>query len=199
MAYAKPRPNIVMITPDFQLQPTLQNEFVKIRPLAAEDFDTLYLVASDPLIWEQHPNKNRYQLEAFQNFFKGAMESGGAFLVFDTQTNETIGSSRFCDAEEDDPSCVAIGYTFLARDHWGSTYNQALKKLMIDHAFRFVDRVVFHIGAENRRSQNAIEKVGAKKVAEIEMEYYGEPSKLNFTYQIDKIAWQPNNTNSAIP
>jgi len=178
-----------MIPPDFALQPTLQNAFIKIRPLVPEDFETLYSVASDPLIWEQHPNKNRYQFEAFQNYFKGAIESGGAFLVFDAATGEAIGSSRFCDAENGNPLSIAIGYTFLARSHWGSTYNHALKKLMIDHAFKFVDSVVFHIGALNIRSQKAIEKLGAIKTGEIEMEYYGEPSKLNFVYEIAKKNW----------
>jgi len=179
-----------MLPPNLPLQPTLENEAVKIRPLQAADFETLYSIASDPLIWEQHPNKNRYQKEAFQNFFKGAMESGGAFLVLDAQTNEPIGSSRYSDVQNNDAQSIGIGYTFLARSHWGGRYNPALKKLMIDHAFQFVDSVVFHIGAVNIRSQKAIEKIGAQKVAEVEMEYYGEPSKLNFVYQVDKQDWE---------
>ena len=178
-----------MLPPNFPLQPTLQNEAVKIRPLIEEDFETLYSIASDPLIWEQHPNKNRYQKEAFQNFFKGAIESGGAFFVLDAVTEEPIGSTRFCDAGKEDTNCIAVGYTFLARSHWGGRYNPALKKLMIDYALQFVDHIVFHIGAVNIRSQKALERVGAIKVAEIEMEYYGEPSKLNFVYQIDKADW----------
>ncbi len=178
-----------MLPPNFPLQPNLQNEAVKIRPITEADFETLYSIASDPLIWEQHPNKNRYQKEAFQNFFKGAVESGGAFVVLDAATNELIGCTRFCNAGKDDANCIAIGYTFLARNHWGGMYNPALKKLMIDYALQFVDHIIFHIGAVNIRSQKAIERVGAKKVAEIEMEYYGEPSKLNFVYQIDKADW----------
>ncbi|MES2774064.1 MAG: GNAT family N-acetyltransferase [Bacteroidota bacterium] len=177
-------------TPPFDLQPTLENQFVKIRPVTDEDFETLYSIASDPLIWEQHPNKNRYQEPAFRNFFKGAMESGGAFVVYDAQTGQPIGSSRYSDSETNDDDAMGIGYTFLARSHWGSTYNHALKKLMIGYAFRFVDKVIFHIGAENIRSQKAIEKIGAKKVKEIEMEYYGEPSKLNFVYQINRHDWR---------
>ncbi len=173
---------------NFELQPTLENEFVKIQPLLAADFETLYKVASDPLIWEQHPNKDRYKREMFQVYFKGAMESGRAFLVLDKKTNEPIGSSRFYEPDEKTDS-VAIGYTFLARDHWGTTYNRALKSLMLDHAFQFVSNVIFHIGALNIRSQKAIEKLGAKKVGEVEMAYYGEPKKLNFIYRIRKEDW----------
>src|SRR4051812_40419530 len=104
---------------NFELQPTdLKNEFVTLTPLVQSDFERLYKVASDSLIWEQHPNKNRYQREEFQNYFKGAMESGGAFLIFDTKTGEPIGSSRFYDYNENE-NTIEIGYTFLARDHWG--------------------------------------------------------------------------------
>lgn len=173
---------------NFELQPTLENELIKIQPLQHSDFETLYNIASDPLIWEQHPNKDRYKREVFETFFKGAMESKGAFLVFDNKTKELIGSSRFYEFDTDNKS-IAIGYTFLAKDHWGTTYNQALKLLMIEHAFNFVDRIIFHIGANNIRSQKAIEKLGVKKVEEILMSYYGEEPKLNFIYQINKDAW----------
>ena len=169
----------------FNLQPTLENEFVKIQPLKESDFEILYGVACDPLIWEQHPNKDRYKREVFEVFFKGAIESGGAFLVFDKQTNEAIGSSRFYDYNSENKS-VLIGYTFFARSHWGSKYNPALKKLMLQYAFQFVDSVIFHIGANNIRSQKAIERLGASKIDELEVKYYGEESKLNFVYQIKK-------------
>lgn len=167
------------------LQPTLENEFVKIQPLQESDFERLYAVACDPLIWEQHPNKDRYKREVFENFFKGAIESGGAFLVFDKQTNEVIGSSRYYDYNPLNKS-VLIGYTFFARSHWGSKYNPALKNLMLQYAFKFVDYVIFHIGANNIRSQKAIERLGAIKIDELEVKYYGEESKLNFVYEIRK-------------
>lgn len=176
---------------NFNLQPTLENEFVKIQPLKETDFGALYAVASDPLIWEQHPNRDRYKREVFENFFKGAIESKGAFLVFDKRTNKVIGSSRYYELDLE-KSAVAIGYTFFAKDHWGSTYNPALKKLMLHHAFQFVDSVLFHIGALNIRSQKAIERLGAQKISEIEIEYYGEPSKLNFLYEIKKEDWISN-------
>ena len=171
------------------LQPAhLKNEFVSLSPLSAVDIEKLYAVASDPLIWEQHPNKDRYKREVFEIFFKGAMESGGAFLVSDAKTKQPIGSSRYYEYDKE-KSSIAIGYTFLARGHWGTTYNKALKSVMLEHAFTFVDGVIFHIGAVNIRSQKAIEKLGSKKIGEVEMEYYGEQTKLNFIYRIDKADW----------
>lgn len=107
---------------EFDLQPELSNELIKIQPLKQEDFEALYKIASDPLLWEQHPNKDRYKREVFQTFFKGAMESGGAFLVFNSTTGQPIGSSRYYGYDKVDKS-VSIGYTFIVRDHWGKAYN----------------------------------------------------------------------------
>ncbi len=170
----------------FDIQPKhLQNELIKLVPLDENDFEALYEVASDPLVWEQHPNKLRYQSAIFQNFFQGAIESRGAFFVRDTETNEAIGSSRFYNFNKDDNS-ILIGYTFMRRKYWGKDYNKALKKLMMDYAFQYVDTIYFHIGATNIRSQKAIEKIGAIKIDEIEVAYYGEASKLNYIYRINK-------------
>ena len=176
------------------LQPILENEQIVARPLKEDDFETLYKVASDPLIWDQHPNKNRYQRAEFRIFFQGAMASKGAFLVLDKKTGEVIGSSRFYDWDEHSGTLL-IGYTFFSRNYWGNNYNHSLKRLMIDHAFTFAKKVVFHIGAQNYRSQRSIEKLNAVKTGEIEVEYFGEPAKLNFTYEIEKKDWQPEETN----
>lgn len=170
---------------NFNLQPTLENEFVKIRPLQEDEFEALYAVASDPLIWEQHPNKDRYKREVFENYFKGALESKGAFMVLDAQTGSPIGSSRYYELDEESSS-VAIGYTFLARNHWGGKYNPALKALMLNHAFQYVNNVIFHIGADNIRSQKAMEKLGGVKVDDIVMAYFGEPDRHNYVYCITK-------------
>mgnify|MGYP003607534207 CR=1 FL=1 len=173
----------------FDLQTNnLKNELIKLIPLQETDFEELYTVASDPLVWEQHPNKLRYQRDVFQNYFEGAMLSKGAFLIRDSKTNEVVGSSRFYDYTESENS-VLIGYTFIGRKFWGNGYNKALKKMMLDYAFEHVNKVYFHIGAFNLRSQKAIEKIGAIKVDEFEVEYYGEDSKLNFVFLINKNQW----------
>jgi len=144
----------------FDLQPALQGELVELRPLQPEDFDALYAVASDPLIWEQHPASDRYKEEVFREFFREALESGGAFIALDAKTREVIGSSRF-HAYDQHKSEIEIGWTFLARSRWGGAYNREMKRLMLRHAFQFVDTVVFLIGPRNFRSQRAVEKIGA--------------------------------------
>lgn len=168
----------------FSIQPThLQNQFVKLVPLQESDFEELYSVANDELLWEQHPNKLRYQKPVFQNFFEGAIQSQGAFFIRETSTNEPIGSSRFYDYNPETNS-ILIGYTFIGRKFWGKGHNKALKELMMDYAFQYVDTIYFHIGANNIRSQKALEKIGGEKIDEFEVEYFGEESKLNYIYRI---------------
>ena len=144
----------------FELQPVLTGDLIELRPLREDDFPTLYAVASDPLIWEQHPESDRYTEPVFRRFFQGGMESGGAFLVHDRKDGRVIGSSRYAGYDEAS-SEIEIGWTFLARSHWGGSYNREMKHLMLAHAFRFVRRVVFRVGPNNRRSQRALEKIGA--------------------------------------
>jgi RimJ/RimL family protein N-acetyltransferase len=144
----------------FELQPVLIGELVELRPLREEDFPTLFAVASDPLIWEQHPQPDRYTEPVFRQFFRGGMESGGAFIIVDRKDGRVIGSSRFAEYDET-KSEIEIGWTFLARSHWGGRYNGEMKRLMLAHAFRFVRRVIFRVGPLNRRSQRALENIGA--------------------------------------
>jgi RimJ/RimL family protein N-acetyltransferase len=143
----------------FELQPTLRGGLVELRPLREDDFAELYAVASDPLIWEQHPASDRYKEDVFREFFRGALESGGAFVVSDAKTGRCIGSTRFCGYDEG-RSEIEIGWTFLARSHWGGVYNGDMKRLMLAHAFEFVESVVFLVGPENMRSRRAVEKIG---------------------------------------
>src|SRR5664279_5929149 len=143
----------------FELQPTLEGELLALRPLRPEDFPVLYAVASDPLIWEQHPVRDRYTEEVFREFFREAMESGGALIALDAIDGQVIGSSRF-HGYDSEKSEIEIGWTFLARSRWGGVYNAEMKRLMLRHAFRFVKSVVFLVGPDNVRSQRAMEKIG---------------------------------------
>lgn len=170
---------------NFSIQPILENERIKLVPLTESDFEALYKVASDPEIWMQHPNKDRWKREVFQNFFEGAIKSKGAFKIMDNITGEIAGCTRFYDFNEEDNS-ILIGYTFYATKYWGTGINPIVKKLMMDYIFQYVDKILFHVGSTNIRSQIAVGRLGAKKIAEEEVAYFGEPAKLNFVYEISK-------------
>jgi len=148
------------LTVPFDRQPSLSGDLLDLRPLRASDWEALFAVASDPLIWEQHPDSDRYQEEVFRRFFDEALASGGALVALDRADGRIIGSSRY-HGYDPEKSVVEIGWTFLARKYWGGRYNGEMKRLMLEHAFRSVDRVLFIIGPTNRRSQRAVEKIGA--------------------------------------
>lgn len=172
----------------FNIQPILENDQLILYPLRETDLEELYSVASDPKVWEQHPNKDRWKREVFQNFFDGAMLSQGAFKIADKSTGKAIGCTRFYDYNEAE-NCILIGYTFYGTASWGKGINPQVKKLMLDYIFQFVPKVHFHVGANNLRSQVAIGRVGAEKIGEEDVAYFGEPPKLNFIYEITREKW----------
>lgn len=147
---------------NFNPQPTLVGPSITLRPLLADDFESLYAAAADPLIWEQHPDPLRYQRDAFSaRFFAPGLKAGSAFAVVKNQTHQIIGSSRYYDIDAGKRE-LAIGFTFLARPYWGGKTNQEMKSLMLEHAFQWADLVWLHIGTENIRSRKAAEKIGAQ-------------------------------------
>jgi N-acetyltransferase len=169
----------------FDLQPHLKGELLELRPLASDDWDELFAVASDPLIWEQHPEQDRHTENVFRTFFKEALESGGAFVIIDRQTQHIIGSTRFY-GYDPEKSEIEIGWTFLARKYWGGRFNAEMKRLLLNHAFKFVESIVFFVGEDNVRSQKAMEKVGAIKVGTATRTYGNHPAARNVKYVIRK-------------
>lgn len=147
------------MTPD--LQPTLIGERLTMRPLRDDDWDALFAVASDPLIWELHPYNDRWQESRFRSYFDEGMATGGALTAIDNVSGAVLGNSRYAnfDVKRNE---IEIGWTFLARSVWGGAYNREMKALMLTHAFRFFDSVRFNIGTSNLRSRGAIEKIGAR-------------------------------------
>lgn len=167
------------------LQPILIGKLLKTRPLLEEDFDSLYQVASDPFIWEQHPDPLRYKREIFYKYFTSGIASKGCLVVQNINTNEIIGSSRYYDLSAITRE-VTIGFTFLATRFWGGAYNRELKHLMITHAFTFADTVLFDVGMDNFRSKRALEKIGAKLSCE-EVKLTSDGRKMTaLTYRIHK-------------
>jgi RimJ/RimL family protein N-acetyltransferase len=153
--------------------------------LVLADYNRLFVVAADPLIWKQHPDKTRSQPTGFSSFFQQALESGGALLATESASGRVIGSSR-CLGYDEAADEVEIGWTFLARSHWGGQYNGDMKRLMLKHAFRHVERVVFLIDPGNYRSQRAIEKLGAAR-AGVRADVSGRQS---FVFAIAATEWR---------
>ena len=169
----------------FDLQPHLKGELIELRPLKPNDWDELFAVASDSLIWEQHPEPDRYREVVFRIFFRDALESGGAFIIFFLMIRRPPRSTRFY-GYDPEKSEIEIGWTFLARKCWGGRYNAEMKRLLLNHAFKFVESVVFFVGEENVRSQRAMEKIGAIKVGKATRVFGNHPPTPNLKYVIKK-------------
>lgn len=145
----------------FEPQPTLEGRYVRMRAIEESDLEALYALANDPAVWEQHPASNRYQRPIFETYFRDHLLAGKALVAFDIETDAMIGASRFNDYNPETRS-VEIGWTFLAKSHWGGTYNSDMKHIMLDHAFKSLDTVLFQAAPDNIRSKRAIMKLGAR-------------------------------------
>lgn len=178
-----------MLNTHFNLQPVLENELLILRPLKQEDFEKLYEVASDPLIWEQHPAKDRSQRSGFELFFNDALKSGSAFIIIDKGTEKPIGSTRFNKIKESQ-NAIEIGWTFLAKECWGGHYNKSMKSLMIEYAINYVENILFYIHEDNIRSQKAIEKIGGKRIVSIEGKILETRPTASVIYCIAKDHWK---------
>jgi RimJ/RimL family protein N-acetyltransferase len=167
-------------------QPTLEGERLLLRPLRADDWEATFAVASDPLIWEVHPANDRWQEPVFRAYFDDALAQGGALAVIDRATGAIIGSSRFQNHDPADGGSVEIGWTFLARSHWGGAYNAEMKRLMLAHALKSVERVVFRVGETNWRSRGAMEKIGGRLTDRIDITQLPAGPARHVIYEIDR-------------
>lgn len=179
MSAANPTPN------PFGPLPTLTGESLMLRQLQAGDFEALYAVASDPQIWAQHPEPTRYQRDVFQRFFDSALAGGSTYVVIDKTSEKIIGSSRYYEWNPEKQE-IAIGYTFLARSHWGGNTNRDMKRLMLELAFKNAKTVWFHVGKNNLRSRKALEKIGASFSHEESKEMFGQVHEYVF-YRVDAL------------
>ena len=139
-----------------------ENDSISLLQIKKESFEELYLVASNPVIWEQHPESDRWKKEKFSIFFENGIQNKfGFLLIFDKCKKEIIGSTRFYSYDEEEQA-IRIGFTFIAQKYWGTSINLQVKKMMLDYTFKFLDKVYFDIGINNFRSRKAVEKLGAR-------------------------------------
>jgi RimJ/RimL family protein N-acetyltransferase len=147
----------------FDFQPRLHGDLLDLRPATPRDFAALFAVASDREIWALHPAHDRWQEPVFRAFLDGAFADEGGLVAIERASGAIVGFSRYS-MTRCQPGEVEIGWTFLARRCWGGRINGAMKRLMLDHAFRFVDTVIFRVGEANLRSRRAVEKIGGQLI-----------------------------------
>ena len=169
------------------LQPRLENDLIILRPLVETDFESLFEIAKDPVVWEQHPCSDRYKIEIYSEFFKDSIKSKGAFIIIDKEDLKVIGSTRFKKIDTTE-NAIEIGWSFLSRNKWGGKYNKAMKELMIDYAFEFVENILFYVAKDNIRSQKAVQKIGGIRITESHLEHFIKENE--WTYRITRKIWK---------
>ena len=169
----------------FDYQPRLSGALLDLRPLTAADHDGLFAAASDPAVWALHPHTDRWQAPVFRAYFDDGLASGGALVAVARADGAIAGWSRYS-ALYAQPGEIEIGWTFLGRAYWGGDYNGDMKRLMLDHAFRFVDRVIFRIGEHNLRSRRAVEKIGGRLTDRTEVTIIDGAESVNLYYAIER-------------
>lgn len=171
-------------------QPTLEDDRILLRPLREEDREALYAIASDPMVWEQHPIHDRWRREVFDAFFADGLASGGALAVVDKAKARVVGSTRYDGFDPGEGGVVEIGWTYIARQCWGKGINPAMKRLMLGHAFAHVALVEFRVGDTNYRSRNALEAIGAVRTDRYELEKYQGKRVVHFVYELTREAFE---------
>ena len=167
-------------------QPTLEGERLLLRPLRNDDWGALFAVAADPLVWELHPAHDRWQAPVFRAFFDDALAQGGALAVIDKTSGRIVGSSRLQSYDPANGGSVEIGWTFLARSHWGGAVNRDMKRLMLAHALQAVERVRFRVGETNWRSRRAMEKIGGRLTDATETAIMAGAPVVHVIYEITR-------------
>lgn len=181
----------------FAAKSILDDGIITLRPMALSDWEPLFLVASDPLIWALHPAHDRWQMTVFRGYFDEALAQDSAFVIIDKASGDIIGSSRY-GVERAGPGEAEIGWTFLARAYWGGETNRRMKRLMLAHALQHFDRVIFLVGQDNLRSRRAMEKIGGRLTERTFTAGVSEALVTHVIYAIDRQGFENGPLNGAI-
>ncbi len=145
----------------------LENERVKLIPFNREDAQKLEPIIFDDSVWKFMGMFVRNQ-EGFEDYIEDTLTLQGknhyAFLIFDKQTNEFAGSTRFGNINFNSEK-LEIGWTWYGKKFHATGLNHVAKYELLSYCFENIGlrRVQFSADLENIASQKAIAKLGAKQ------------------------------------
>jgi RimJ/RimL family protein N-acetyltransferase len=146
----------------------LENEFVRLSPLALEHFDALSKIAlNEKDLLRYSPSKIDTEAD-LKNYIVMALDERAkstryAFVIFDKRQKAIAGSTSFGTISNYDER-VEIGWTWIGKQFQGTGLNRQMKFLMLQYMFETLEfeRVEFRTDERNEVSRNAIVKIGAK-------------------------------------
>ncbi len=154
-----------MFNPQFTI---LKTDKVTLRPLSINNLAEFYNAGSFPEIWTWSLPDKCTSLKATEEwlFYSQQMAEQGQhvpFAIYDNATNRFVGSTRYCSINREDRS-LEIGFTFITPEFQRSYINTHAKYCLLKHAFEDLEaiRVEFKTHENNKKSRNAIARLGAK-------------------------------------
>lgn len=150
----------------FTQPPTLANERVLLKPLSEEDYEGLYAIGLEPLLWAVSINSIVSQ-EDLQRYLKTAIEQRQhrqalPFTIIDKTNNQIAGCTRYGNISFEHKR-LEIGWTWLGIKFQKTGLNRACKYELLQYAFEtlHMQRVELKTDALNMKSREAMRKMGA--------------------------------------
>lgn len=146
----------------------LENERVLLRPIQKSDVENLlHFSMNEPDIWFYSLVRANGK-DNLQNYIDLALQAKAdktefPFVVFDKQTNQYAGSTRFYDINFPFKT-LQLGYTWYGKNFQGTGVNKHCKYLLLEFAFETLkmERVEFRADANNAKSIAAMKSIGCK-------------------------------------
>jgi RimJ/RimL family protein N-acetyltransferase len=145
----------------------LEGGLVKLIPLTSDHRTELLQAAADGELWNlwytSVPSKNTINDYIDHALAENQAGRAHAFVIINKSTNKIIGSTRYCNAINNNR--VEIGYTWYAKSTQRTGINTECKLLLLQHAFEVLNciAVEFRTNWHNIPSRNAITRLGAKQ------------------------------------
>jgi len=145
---------------------TLEGPHVRLEPLSESHHADLCAVGLDPELWQWIPFRVLTP-EDMSGYIRAALRDQEAgvsvpFAIIDRDAGRAAGSTRYMNIDRANRR-VEIGSTWIGRAWQRSMVNTEAKFLMLQHAFETLGsiRVELKTDSMNRRSRNAIQRIGA--------------------------------------
>jgi N-acetyltransferase len=151
-----------------QAEYILEDERVLLRPLQESDIEYLLPYAlNEPDNW-RYSSASGYGEERLRGYIQTTLDARKngdqyPFIVFDKQTQQYAGSTRFYDIQPAN-QMLQLGYTWYGGRFRGTGLNKHCKFLLLQFAFEELGmyRVEFRADARNERSIAAMKSIGCK-------------------------------------
>lgn len=178
--------------------PTLSSNGIILKPLMLTHANDLAQACQDGELWKinetsvPEPDKIIDYINTAHS-----MPDRKAFVVIDESNGKAIGATSFHDILPTSKR-LEIGYTWYAKSYWRTHVNTICKLMLLTYIFETLEyqTVGWRTDIDNHRSQQAIERLGAKKDGVIRGNRVRRDGVISDTvmYSMSKHEWPKHKT-----